>query len=186
MSESKSQSTGCERPATLEASKALHASAFCRAVAQWLEQGTHNPSVVGSIPTGPTNCPGTKHHRPEDQLNLIQFVMKLRRRKWDQRREYRFPNLRPRRQAKRKRQVDRWPSLRWEFLLLWQSQMHSAVSCLATTQDTGCYRLQGYRTTSTLESQLTLRFQRFACYRPPEPWPRSYRQPDKRRLHSYR
>ena len=25
-----------------------------RAVAQWLEQGTHNPSVVGSIPTGPT------------------------------------------------------------------------------------------------------------------------------------
>ena len=26
-----------------------------RAVAQWLEQGTHNPSVVGSIPTGPTN-----------------------------------------------------------------------------------------------------------------------------------
>src|ERR1035437_2840271 len=27
---------------------------FNRAVAQWLEQGTHNPSVVGSIPTGPT------------------------------------------------------------------------------------------------------------------------------------
>ena len=26
-----------------------------RAVAQWLEQGTHNPSVVGSIPTGPTS-----------------------------------------------------------------------------------------------------------------------------------
>ena len=26
------------------------------AVAQWLEQGTHNPSVVGSIPTGPTNA----------------------------------------------------------------------------------------------------------------------------------
>ncbi len=24
------------------------------AVAQWLEQGTHNPSVVGSIPTRPT------------------------------------------------------------------------------------------------------------------------------------
>ncbi len=24
------------------------------AVAQWLEQGTHNPSVVGSIPTSPT------------------------------------------------------------------------------------------------------------------------------------
>ncbi len=28
--------------------------AFPRAVAQWLEQGTHNPSVVGSIPAGPT------------------------------------------------------------------------------------------------------------------------------------
>ena len=26
-----------------------------RAVAQWSEQGTHNPSVVGSIPTGPTS-----------------------------------------------------------------------------------------------------------------------------------
>jgi hypothetical protein len=24
-------------------------------VAQWLEQGTHNPSVAGSIPAGPTN-----------------------------------------------------------------------------------------------------------------------------------
>ena len=27
----------------------------CGAVAQWLEQGTHNPWVVGSIPTGPTH-----------------------------------------------------------------------------------------------------------------------------------
>ena len=29
-------------------------SNFDGAVAQWLEQGTHNPWVVGSIPTGPT------------------------------------------------------------------------------------------------------------------------------------
>ena len=28
---------------------------FRGAVAQWLEQGTHNPLVVGSSPTGPTN-----------------------------------------------------------------------------------------------------------------------------------
>ena len=27
---------------------------FFGAVAQWLEQGTHNPLVVGSNPTGPT------------------------------------------------------------------------------------------------------------------------------------
>lgn len=27
------------------------------AVAQWLEQRTHNPSVVGSIPTSPTKIP---------------------------------------------------------------------------------------------------------------------------------
>jgi hypothetical protein len=32
-----------------------HSPSFNRAVAQWLEQGTHNPPVVGSIPTGPTN-----------------------------------------------------------------------------------------------------------------------------------
>jgi hypothetical protein len=25
-------------------------------VAQWLERGTHNPLVVGSIPTWPTSC----------------------------------------------------------------------------------------------------------------------------------
>jgi hypothetical protein len=28
------------------------------AVAQWSEQGTHNPWVVGSIPTGPTSSEG--------------------------------------------------------------------------------------------------------------------------------
>ncbi len=29
-------------------------------VAQWSEQGTHNPLVVGSIPTGPTKQRNTK------------------------------------------------------------------------------------------------------------------------------
>ena len=29
------------------------------AVAQWLEQGTHNPSVEGSIPSGPTHFLGS-------------------------------------------------------------------------------------------------------------------------------
>ncbi len=28
-------------------------------VAQWLEQGTHNPLVVGSNPTGPTKISST-------------------------------------------------------------------------------------------------------------------------------
>ena len=37
-----------------------------RAVAQWLEQGTHNPSVVGSIPTGPTML----HIRPQKEKVL--------------------------------------------------------------------------------------------------------------------
>ncbi len=35
----------------------MHSSAAFEqkgAVAQWLEQGTHNPLVVGSSPTGPT------------------------------------------------------------------------------------------------------------------------------------
>jgi hypothetical protein len=31
------------------------------AVAQWLEQGTHNPSVVGSIPTSPTLANSHEH-----------------------------------------------------------------------------------------------------------------------------
>src|ERR1700728_4286809 len=30
------------------------------AVAQWSEQGTHNPWVVGSIPTSPTNTAGRR------------------------------------------------------------------------------------------------------------------------------
>ena len=33
----------------------------CGAVAQWLEQGTHNPWVVGSIPTGPTESAVRQH-----------------------------------------------------------------------------------------------------------------------------
>ena len=36
------------------------------AVAQWLEQGTHNPWVVGSIPTGPTML----HIRPQKEKVL--------------------------------------------------------------------------------------------------------------------
>jgi hypothetical protein len=39
------------------------ATKFRGAVAQWLEQGTHNPSVVGSIPTGPTNALLLKRRR---------------------------------------------------------------------------------------------------------------------------
>ena len=34
------------------------------AVAQWLEQGTHNPSVVGSIPTSPTPLTGDRVSSP--------------------------------------------------------------------------------------------------------------------------
>ena len=41
-----------ETPVSLGAD--VSSLAVPRAVAQWLEQGTHNPSVVGSIPTGPT------------------------------------------------------------------------------------------------------------------------------------
>ena len=38
------------------------------AVAQWSEQGTHNPLVVGSIPTGPT-----RFHSPPGEVDPIQW-----------------------------------------------------------------------------------------------------------------
>ena len=45
------------------------------AVAQWLERGTHNPLVVGSIPTSPTKhrliCPPTRWRRRVDQATAL-------------------------------------------------------------------------------------------------------------------
>ena len=42
------------------------------AVAQWLEQGTHNPWVVGSIPTGPT-LGFLELNDIGDPLNVVEF-----------------------------------------------------------------------------------------------------------------
>ncbi len=42
------------RPAILQGNACRTLQSVKGAVAQWLEQGTHNPLVVGSNPTGPT------------------------------------------------------------------------------------------------------------------------------------
>ena len=40
----------------------------CGAVAQWLEQGTHNPLVVGSSPSGPSFYPLTTNCSQSDSV----------------------------------------------------------------------------------------------------------------------
>ncbi len=47
-----------------------------RAVAQWLEQGTHNPSVVGSIPTGPTQPHSVQQRTFQKLLSVVVVSLK--------------------------------------------------------------------------------------------------------------